>query len=263
MKTFLVLLALLTASVATHACAAEEPEGPTSAPTVPPPFVPDKSDEASPSKDLDDLMKLLTGIEEEEKPAPKSLECKTRPCVFGYRFSDGVNDESVEKFEKFMVATKAAKPDFIMIEINTPGGSISSGHEMSRLIENSPATVACVVDGTSYSMGMYILQSCDVRVMTKRSSLMVHQAALIARPGTRLTQTSMDNMQTTIRVVTRGYIEWVAHRMNVSVANVLARVSNGGEWFLNWDEALKVGAVDKVIDGPPEAYFQQLTKGKP
>ncbi len=260
MKTFLAALALTVLALVTPAHASSPP-----APvTEPPPFiVPEPAPTAAPNpaSDLDRLMRLLDE-DKDEKKAPK-LECTSKPCVFGYRFSDSVTSESVEKLEKFMAAAVEAKADGVMLEINTPGGSLSAGHEMSRIIEHSPLTVACVVDGKAYSMGMYILQSCDIRVMTKRSTLMVHQVSIMVRgDGTRLTQSGIDEIRVQIVATTRGYIEWVAHRMKLSVADVLKKVDNGGEWFLNWEEAVKVGAVDRAIDGPPEAYFQLLRRGQ-
>jgi ATP-dependent protease ClpP protease subunit len=250
-KILAVLFLAISLGTAHSACAADLPH-----PTEPPPFTPAAPRTAAP--DLDKLMHLLDDPDDKPKV---SLVCKERPCVFGYRINGSITDDAAEKLEAFMSAAVAAEPDAIMLELDTPGGSLSAGHEMSRMIEHAPVTVACVVDGEAYSMGMYILQSCDVRVMTKRSSLMTHQVSFMVRAGARLTQKELDDLKVQMTISTRGYIEWVAHRMRVSVADVLARVNNGGQWFMNWEEALKVGAVDLVISDPPEAYFQTLKHG--
>ncbi len=259
MKKILAAAVLALALMISHACQATE----ISAPTQPPPFTPSQPHSppaATPGPDLDQLMRLFK--DDDEKPKAPELKCEKHPCVFGYRFSGSVDDDAKDKFQAFMNAAKAAGADTVMLEINTPGGSADEGHEMSRIIENAPITVACVVDGKAASMGMYLLQSCDVRVMTKRSYLMVHQVAFIVRGGARITQSSADDMREHLGVATRGYVEWVAHRMKVSVKDILAKIDRGGEWFISWEEALKVGAVDKVISDPPEAYFQQLKAGK-
>ena len=253
MKAFLVALALLLSATATAADVT---------PTEPPPFVPGAPSEAQPSQDLDDLMKML--MSDMDKKETELPECTKRPCVYAFRFSDGVDDDAAEKFAKFLAAATKAKVDLVMIEVNTPGGSMDDGHEISRSIEMAPFPVVCVVDGKSASMGMYILESCDTRVMTKRSMLMVHQVALNVGRGARLTQTLLENAQDTIRVATRAYVEWVSHRMKVKTGEVLQKINNGREWWLDWEEAIKVGAVDKVIEGPPNAYLNQLKKtGKP
>ncbi len=257
MKKILAAVTLLLALVISHtAChAADEEDAPTQ-----PTFVPSRPQAPAPDRDLSDLMKMLTGGEDDVKKVP-ALVCTSKPCVFGYRLFDSIDDEAATKLGAFLEAAAAAKADTVMIEIHTGGGSLDAAHEISRSIENAPLTVACIVDGHAYSAGMYILQSCDVRVMTKRSSLMIHQAALMVRQGARLTQQSMDQLKVHITIATRGYVEWCAHRMKVSVADVLKRIDNGGEWYMSWDEALKVGAVDKVVSDPPEAYFAQLKHG--
>jgi ATP-dependent protease ClpP protease subunit len=261
MKAALVALSLFFTAPA-FATEVTPPTPATTQPTEPPPFTPASPEEPSQaSPDLDELMKMLTG--DEKKPEP-TAECAVRPCVLAYRFSDGVDEDSAEKFTKFMAAARSAKADMVMVEVNTPGGSMSDGHEISRQIENAPFHVVCVVDHMSASMGMYILESCDTRVMSKRSSLMIHQVALIARPGTRLTEVTTANAANTIRVATRAYVEWVAHRMKTPTPEVLQKISGGREWWLDWEEAIQVGAVDKVIEGPPEAYLKQLRQtGKP
>ncbi len=263
MKTFLVLLALALVPITAHvACAAEEgPDTPSSTPTEPPPFTPGAPTQAQPGHDLDDLMKMLTGADSKEVELP---ECESHPCVQAYRFSDSVDDDSSEKFGKFMAAATKAKVDMVMVEINTPGGSMDDGHEISRLIEMAPFQVVCVVDGKAASMGMYLLESCDTRVMTKRSMLMIHQVSLNVGRGARLTETSLANATATIQVATRAYVEWVAHRMKVSAPQVLQLIHDGREWWLDWEAGIKAGAVDKVIATTPNEYLKQLKKtGKP
>lgn len=264
MKAFLVAVSLLFSAT----CLANPP-------TQPPPFIPAPPPSqvnpliptTSPPNAVgpDDLLKTLLGIgEDEDKPAPK-IECESRPCVAAYRFSDHISEDTVSKFNKFIAAATEAKADLIFVELNTPGGSLDDGHEMSRAIEHTPIPVLCLVDGTSASMGMYILASCDTKVMTKRSQLMIHQVHLMTGEGHAISDVTSSNMAQVIQVATRAYIEWVTHNFKgVTVEGVLERISYGREWWLSWPEALKVGAVDKVIDVSPDKYFHQLKKtGKP
>jgi ATP-dependent protease ClpP protease subunit len=137
---------------------------------------------------------------------------------------------------------------------------LDDGHEISRAIEHSPIQVTCLVDGKSASMGMYILESCDQRLMTKRSMLMIHQVALMVGRGARLTETSLENASATIKVATRAYVEWVTHRMKIKAPEVLQKINSGREWWLDWQDAIKFGAVDKVVEGPPEAVLKNLKK---
>jgi ATP-dependent protease ClpP protease subunit len=239
------------------------------APTQPPPFVPNDAPaaptqpaEAAPAPDMDSILRSLLG-DDDDKKGPV-IECKEHPCIPSYRFSDSVDEDATKKFEKFMTAATAAKADMVLLEINTPGGSMDDGHEMVRVIEHSPIQVVCIVDGKAASMGMYIFQSCDQRVMTKRSMLMVHQVSLMTGRGVRLTETSLENASATIKVATRAYVEWVTHRMKIKAPAVLQKINSGREWWLDWEEAIRSGAADTVVDGPPEAVLKNLkTHGTP
>jgi ATP-dependent protease ClpP protease subunit len=269
MKAFLVAISLLIAAPALAAdIAIDEPTEtpPQALPTEPPPFVPAlvpikplTLPIKNPAPDLKELMKLLNSDDDDDDKTVE-FSCDTRPCVPAYRFSDSVDDDSVKKFEKFMKSVAKAKPDMVMIELNTPGGSLDDGHEMSRLIENAPFPTVCVVDHVAASMGMYLLQSCGTRVMTKRSQLMIHQVALIVSRA-RLTEVSLENLKNQLRTSTRSYIEWVTHRMKISATEMLQKVNDTHEYFLDWQEALKSGAVDKVVDGPPDVYLRMLRQG--
>jgi ATP-dependent protease ClpP protease subunit len=257
MKAFLVAVCLLFSAT----CFANPPPS-----TQPPPFVPVSApDPAQAAPGPDDLLRALLGVgEQEEKPGP-TIECTSRPCVPAYRFSDHIDEDTVKTFGKFIAAATAAKPDLIMVELNTPGGSMDDGHEMSRMIEHTPVPVVCIVDGTSASMGMYILASCDIRVMTKRSQLMIHQVHLMVPQGHIISDVSNENAASIIQVATRAYIEWVSHRFkNTPVASILQRISFGREWWMNWEEAIRIGAIDKAVDVSPDHYLSQLKKtGKP
>ena len=233
---------------------------PTETPPQELPTAPKKASAAPKAADLppglDQLMKSVM----ESAPKPK-LVCNRHPCTQAYRLAARIDDDTAEAFGNFMEAAVEAKADFIMIELNTLGGSARSAHEISRLIEHAPARVVCVVDGDAVSAGMYILSSCDTRVMTKRSNLMIHQVSLMNPEESHVTATVARNQLEMMRVSTRAYLEWVIKRFKgVTFEQALARTDHDTEWWMDWQEALKFGAIDKVIDGPPEHLLSQLMK---
>jgi ATP-dependent protease ClpP protease subunit len=246
-----VLVAILTL-LAVPAFAADQP-------TQPPPFVPNDAP-AAPSEpteaapDMDSILRSLMNDDDDKK---LTIECKEHPCIPTYRFSDSVDEDATKKFEKFMTAAIEAKADMVLLEINTPGGSMDDGHEMVRVIERSPLQVVCVVDGKAASMGMYIFQSCDQRVMTKRSMLMIHQVSLMVNHA-RITEVTVENAAATIKVATRAYVEWCTHRMKIKAPAVLQKINSGREWWLDWEEAIRTGAADKAVDGPPGEVLKNL-----
>lgn len=132
----------------------------------------------------------------------------------------------------------------LVIELDTPGGIVSSGHDIARAIEGAPVPVICIVDGQAASTGFYLLQSCDVRVITMRSRLMVHEAAV---QGVRGDPQTLRNDLKSLESLNMGLAWHNCHRLNVPVPDCQNRFSHGLEWWMTPEEALNVGAVDAVI----------------
>lgn len=166
-------------------------------------------------------------------------------------FNTEVNAESVAATMAIMDAATEEGAKAIVIEFNTPGGEVDSGFLLAKAIENSRVPVVCVVDGLAASMGMYLLQSCHVRAMTKRSSLMIHEAAVGAQSfyGPEVKWRSIAEE---LKRTNRAMAEHLAHRMTVSADEILIRIVGGLQWWLDWKDAVNFGAVDLVVDSVQE-----------
>jgi ATP-dependent protease ClpP protease subunit len=163
-------------------------------------------------------------------------------------FNAEVTEESVSQAIQVLDAVKEAGAEAVIIEFNTPGGSIGAGFQLSKKIEDLGIPVVCVVDGMSASMGTYLLASCDVRIMTKRSFLMYHQPST----GTQGQARDLKNALSALEAIEGGFLEHSASKMKISVADLAAMVSGGKEWWMNWDVALAIGAVDCVVSSVKE-----------
>lgn len=142
------------------------------------------------------------------------------------------NDEDVKK---------------IVIRIHSGGGSVPDGFDIAQAIEDSKAPVTCVVDGEAASMAAYILESCSVRVMTKRSTLMFHEPALGGRMYGQ--PTYFQSIADWLKAMTDAMIEHCRARMiGVSFEFFKDKVRGGAMWWMAWRDAEKYGAVDKVVD---------------
>lgn len=130
----------------------------------------------------------------------------------------------------------------ITIRIDSYGGSVHWGMEMMQLLENSGMHIRCVVDTKAMSMGFFLLESCDERLMTKRSTLMAHE------PWTRTqgNATELEETALRLRVLCESMIEVAAEKMHMSKAQMLQKINNR-EWHMGWEEALQVGAIDDTI----------------
>lgn len=135
----------------------------------------------------------------------------------------------------------------VWIRIDTTGGSIENGMRLVRFIENMQTPVVCMADYKAFSFGMILLQSCKERVMTKRSVLMVHG---VVASGIDSPMDSHDlvelskNIDATSRAMMHGMLE----RLNVSENEYMLRTGSGHEWWMDYTDAVKYGAVDAYAD---------------
>lgn len=145
-------------------------------------------------------------------------------------------------------AQVARQPEIkgILLELNSEGGEMPAGFRITKAIERINVPVVCLIDGTAQSMAYYILQSCDVRLMTKRSYLMIHQATLDAGVPNSGTSDDWENVARDLVAVNKGMMEHIARRMNMTPEALRAKIPGTVTWCLNWEEAMKVGAVDGI-----------------
>lgn len=132
----------------------------------------------------------------------------------------------------------------VVLEINSPGGEVDAGWTLARAIERSPAHVVCVVDGEADSMAAVVLQSCQERLMTERSVLMFHEPGGAVRGQPR----ELENALRRMRLMTQQLVRHCARRMHMPWRRLARLIEGGRELWLGPDEALKMHAVDGVVD---------------
>lgn len=130
----------------------------------------------------------------------------------------------------------------LWIKIDSYGGSVHWGHKVAQAIEMYGSPVTCVVDTKAMSMGFYFLQSCDKRLMTKRSTLMAHEPSVSVdgKAG------ALEDEVKALKVMMDGFIEQCLLRMTISKAEFKQR-TDGHDWYMGWEEAMKYKAIDGTI----------------
>jgi ATP-dependent protease ClpP protease subunit len=163
----------------------------------------------------------------------------------GIRLSGAIDDDMLQAFKK-RLANLDPESEGIVIEINSGGGDVDSGKDIIWLIENLPVPSICVVDGDAASMAAWISQSCDVRVITKRSMFMIHEpltgGVMSGQP------TEWKNRLDYIEALTRAMCEAFGQKMLIDPAAIRDRIQGGRVWEMNWREAWEWGAFDEVVD---------------
>lgn len=164
-------------------------------------------------------------------------------------FSSAVDAESVEVFMLELDAHIKSGGKVIVVELDTPGGSVAAGVDMGKAIEKSPIPVICVVDGMAASMGLYILQSCDIRVMTRRSLLMGHEPSANAYGQSD----KLHELAALLQRLNRAMAAHITAKTILTVDMYLEKIAGGKEMWLTADEADSQMFVDFTVLSVDEA----------
>jgi len=137
--------------------------------------------------------------------------------------------------------------DPVTFRIDSPGGDVDAGMafiEEMRAAQRRGVAITCIVDGMAASMAAVITEVCDLRLIRRQSALMFHTVSISFAPGgnqwefERLVQ-AMKEWNKRLAIIAVG-------RMKITLAEYEAN-THDKDWWLGYEEALEVGAVDGVI----------------
>lgn len=172
-------------------------------------------------------------------------EAKAEPVKSEIIHVDGqINDDMVVPFVTAL--DEQIKTGSVVIEINSPGGAVDAGFMMVKAIEAAPVPVVCIVDGEAASMAMYLLQACDVRVMTTRSILMIHSVAMYGRMGGG--EDDWRGIADRMAAMNKAMFKHIARRSKVTPEYLELRCAGSKQWWLDSDEATEYKFVDLVVN---------------
>lgn len=173
-----------------------------------------------------------------------------------------IDEDSVAAVTAALQAVAKENPEAVVFEIDSPGGEVGAGLRLAKVLEDYPARLICVVDGDADSMAFFLLQSCPVRLMTKRSSLMMHRPYLVInRPASDLDDQDRENIEARMTVLAHAMFEHYAHRMGTTPEALAIKVPGKKTWWMGWSEAVCVNAVDGVVQSVPGVLASLRTAG--
>lgn len=155
-----------------------------------------------------------------------------------------INDDSSNIVVAQLLYLDSLNNEDISIYINSPGGSITSGMAIYDTMNFVKSEVSTICIGMSASMAAFIL-ACGTkgkRYILPNSEVMIHQPL----GGTQ-------GQASDIKIATDRIIK-LKHRINSILAKQtgqsLKKITSDTErdYFMNSNEALKYGLVDKIID---------------
>lgn len=155
--------------------------------------------------------------------------------------SSDINDEAAQYFIKGMHVLNKSNKQRINIVLNSPGGDWYSGLAIYDAILSSNCPTIIEVYGHAMSMAALILESGDIRIAHKNTTIMLHDG-----------QHSFDGKP-------RDLEAWAKHSTNQRnlLYNILSKRSGKSvrywqdrcthDCILNAEEAKNVGLIDKII----------------
>lgn len=128
----------------------------------------------------------------------------------------------------------------VTIYLSTPGGSVDVGTDMFNMLDRYKGKVTIVVDAIAASMGSYILQAADERIVNENSKLMIHNPWSIAFGDANTFRKEADVLDKYRDGMLPGY----SNRTLRSV-NEISALMDAETWYVG-QEIVDAGFADKV-----------------
>lgn len=137
----------------------------------------------------------------------------------------------------------------VLMVIDSPGGLVFAGLnfvEAMRAAQSRGVVITCYIPrgGMAASMGSYIFESCDRRVMHRQASILFHSVSIGSAPGG--TVEDMERFARELRELNDRLAIHIAGRLTVPMGYLREKIR--GDWWIGFGEALEVGAVDDVVN---------------
>ncbi len=143
--------------------------------------------------------------------------------------------------------------DTLVVEIASPGGSVSEGLEIMCWLDNLSSQgkkiVTCVV-ANSYSIASLIMLAADMRLISKHGEVMVHNpmVPLLEYVNANDLQQYIDNL----RALENTMYELYEFFTGLKKEQIKKLMDN--ETYLSPQEAVEYGFADMVVDVKPKSY---------
>lgn len=198
--------------------------------------------------ELRDETKLLADLT--ELWHERGLSLTTRTVYVGSESVDGDSESGVdgrlaERVLKNLLVLESISDQPIRLLMNNLGGSDYHGLAIIDAIERSACEVHCIVRGAAMSMGSWILQACDKRVMGPRATQMAHLGGWQISGNAADVKRDVAENQRIERMMHADYLHRIRekhpHYSALDLDKLLERDS-----YLNAQDSLALGLVDEI-----------------
>lgn len=204
-----------------------------------------------PAKTTTELIKAQDTEEKERKIPVPQFNCDELGgqdnCTAFYSLDTAIEAEPAMYFMVWVMSAKQQGVKNVVIQIASPGGEMVWGYRMIRVLENVGINSYCVADFQAASMAFALLQSCTHRLMTRRTFIMTHEPQYTSIKIDLPNANELDNNKDKIKAYVDAYNLNAIRRMKITIEEYKAKVANGRQWFMDWNQAIKYGVVDGIV----------------
>lgn len=148
-------------------------------------------------------------------------------------------DITAGDFKKEISAIKDT--DDLEIEINTPGGSVFEGIEISNAIKNHKGHTTTIATSLTASMGSYLMMAGDTKKAFDDATFMIHNASSIEWGDHRAMRKTANVLESLTNMLSKAYVNQTG-QSKTEVRDLM-----DDETWLFGDEILNAGFVDEII----------------
>ena len=134
---------------------------------------------------------------------------------------------------------ESAGGDPVVIELNSPGGSVFGGSEIATAINEYEGETTAFVTSVAGSMASVIAAACDKVILAKNAMIMIHSASSICLGNSR----DMREMADFLEKATSSMAVFYEKRMD---KDAVAQLLDGTDHWMTAEEALEASYADEV-----------------
>jgi ATP-dependent Clp protease protease subunit len=192
--------------------------------------------------------------------AEKTVEIDITGVIGGsFWDEEDTGTNTKEKMRAELKAIAELKAEKIIINIDSPGGSVAHGMSMHDLLAQHKAKKETRIIGMAASIATVISQVGDVRKISDNALFLIHHAMTIGMGNAKKMQMEIDNLNTIDQKITNIYVKRGADKSKV---DDLMDANNGyGKW-IDGNEAKEAGLIDEVFEPTKAAALFDLSKYK-
>ncbi|MBD3292062.1 MAG: hypothetical protein GF393_04000 [Armatimonadia bacterium] len=136
----------------------------------------------------------------------------------------------------------------IRIILNSPGGDEYHGLAIFDAIATCPVHVTVTAFGHCMSMGSWILQAADERILSPRCTMMIHYGTWFADDSVRGVRASCREMERMNLLMEEAYLRRMKERDPTYPLRKLRRLLDD-DTYIPADEAIEMGLADRILEG--------------